>query len=379
MTSMRFMRILALFAVAAGAFAGVARALDFDDEDPEPVRIEVGWVLNYKIGTHAGCLPHHVVILGGTLPPGLALSQVDDHTALVSGVPTQEGEWNVWLAVKDCENRSAETLFTFDVSHRSYAILTPSLPAAVAGSPYEFKLQAGDHPTRFAEWKITSGSLPAGLSINPNDGVISGTPTATGASTFTVTVIGNGDDGNLRTDSKQFTLNVVTAIAVSSSVRAAEVGIPVRSSLSATGGTPPFTWTATGLPAGVTVSPNGTLAGVPRRPGSFAIAAHLVDAGGATKDANVTLVVKQRLAITAKSLPSAQSGRAYKAKVATRGGVAGFRWSLASGKLPRGLKLGASTGTIAGKAASAGTYRVTVRVRDSLGAASTKKLTLVVR
>src|SRR6478736_1176329 len=271
MTSMRFLRILAVLLVLGGAFAGVARALDFDDEDPEPVRIEVGWVLNYKIGTHAGCLPHHVVILGGTLPPGLALSQVDDHTALVSGVPTQEGEWNVWLAVKDCENRSAETLFTFDVSHRSYAILTPSLPAAVAGSPYEFKLQAGDHPTRFAEWKITSGSLPAGLSINPNDGVISGTPTATGASTFTVTVIGNGDDGNLRTDLKQFTLNVATAIAVSSSVRPAEVGIPVRSSLGATGGTPPYTWTATGLPAGVTVSSNGTLAGVPRQAGSFPI------------------------------------------------------------------------------------------------------------
>jgi hypothetical protein len=377
MTSMRFLRILAVLLVLGGAFAGVARALDFDDEDPEPVRIEVGWVLNYKIGTHAGCLPHHVVILGGTLPPGLALSQVDDHTALVSGVPTQEGEWNVWLAVKDCENRSAETLFTFDVSHRSYAILTSSLPAAVAGSPYEFKLQAGDHPTRFAEWKITSGSLPAGLSINPNDGVISGTPTATGASTFTVTVIGNGDDGNLRTDSKQFTLNVATAIAVkSSATRPGEVGIPMRSSLGATGGTPPYTWTATRLPAGVTLGSNGSLAGVPRQAGSFAIAAHLVDANGAAKDASVTLVVKQRLAITAKRLPSAHSGHAYRAKISTRGGVPAFRWS---GTVPRGLKLSATTGTITGKPAAAGTYRVKVRVRDALGAISTNTFALSVR
>jgi hypothetical protein len=377
--STRFLRIFALLLVLGGTFAGVARALDFDDDDPDPVRIEVGEILNYKIGTHAGCLPHRVVITGGTLPPGLTLTQVDDHTALVAGVPTDQGQWNVWMAVKDCENKSAEALFSFEISHRSYAILTQSLPAAVAGSPYEAKLVAGDHPTRFAEWKITAGSLPAGLSINPNDGVISGTPTATGASTFTVTVTGNGDDGNLRTDSKQFTINVATAIAVSSTVRPAEVGVPVRSSLAATGGTPPFTWTATGLPAGVSVASSGALTGVPRQAGSFPISAHLVDATGATKDASVTLVVKPRLAITAKRLPAARVGHAYKAKVATRGGVAGFRWSLASGKLPRGLKLGASTGTIAGKAAGGGSYRITVRVRDSLGASSTKKLVLSVR
>ena len=40
MTSMRFLRILAVLLVLGGAFAGVAKALDFDDEDPEPVRIE---------------------------------------------------------------------------------------------------------------------------------------------------------------------------------------------------------------------------------------------------------------------------------------------------------------------------------------------------
>ncbi len=375
----RFIRVVALLAVLAGAFAGVAHALDFDDDDPDPVRLEVGQILNYKIGTHAGCLPHHVVITGGTLPPGLKLTQVDDHTALVDGVPTEQGTWNVWLAVKDCENRSAEALFTFDVSHRTYGIKTTSLPPATAGSPYSAKLEAGDHPTRFADWKITSGSLPAGLSLSSTDGTLSGTPTTTGASTFTVTVTGNGDDGNLRTDSKQFTLNVTTAIAVSTSVRTAEVGIPVRSSLSATGGQPPYRWSATGLPPGVTVGADGVLSGVPTRAGSFALSAHLVDASGAAKDATVPLIVRPRLAIAARGLPSATAGRAYRVKIATRGGVAAFRWSLAKGPLPRGLKLAATTGTIAGKPASAGTFRITVRVRDALGAVATKQLLLQVR
>ena len=50
----RLILVVALFSVLAGAFAGVAHALDFDDDEPDPIRIEVGEILNYKIGTHAG-------------------------------------------------------------------------------------------------------------------------------------------------------------------------------------------------------------------------------------------------------------------------------------------------------------------------------------
>jgi hypothetical protein len=45
----------------------------------------------------------------------------------------------------------------------------------------------------------------------------------------------------------------------------------------------------------------------------------------------VRLVVRPRLAIASKVLPSAASGHAYNSKDAVRGGVAGLRWSIASG------------------------------------------------
>jgi hypothetical protein len=95
------------------------------------------------------------------------------------------------------------------------------------------------------------------------------------------------------------------------------------------------------------------------------------------KDTQVGLIVRQRLAITATSLPAASAGHVYRAKIASKGGVEGKRW--ASSALPRGLKLGATTGTITGTPASAGTFRVTVRVRDALGAVSSKTLVLRVR
>src|SRR3954470_8258986 len=116
----RFVRLLALGCVAAAAFAGVASALDFDDADPEPPHPEIGLVYHYEIGSHAGCLPHRYEILSGALPPGLKLSQLNNHTALVDGMATEAGNFGVWLAVRDCDNKSAEGFFNFEVWSRRW-------------------------------------------------------------------------------------------------------------------------------------------------------------------------------------------------------------------------------------------------------------------
>ena len=106
--------------------------------------------------------------------------------------------------------------------------------------------------------------------------------------------------------------------------------------------------------------------------------AHVADATGAERDVQVKLNIRQRLAIVAPGLKAAAVGRSYSSKIAVRGGVAGFRWSIAGGTLPAGLKLEAKIGTIAGVPRTSGTFRISVRVRDSLGAVSTKTLVLSV-
>jgi hypothetical protein len=370
---LRVIQIVALLAVLAGAYAGIARALDFDDEDPHPPRGEIGADYYYKIGAHAGCLPYHFVIDSGQLPPGLKLSDLDIKSGLVSGVPTQAGTWSAWLSLHDCDGKSAQTLFTFEVWPRSWGIKTESLPAAIAGSPYSTKLQAGDHPTTSVTWKVTTGSLPAGLTLS-TDGTISGTPTAAGASTFTITAESNDSDSIHRTDSKQFTLNVV-ALAATASRTAAEVGIRFRSTLVATGGQAPYTWSATaGAPPGLSIASNGAISGVPTRAGVYTLAAHLADASGASRDVQIRLVVRARLKIATSRLAAATAGHAYSAKIAVRGGVARFRWRITG--LPRGLTFSARTRIISGTPATSGTFRVKLRVRDALGAVSTKTVTL---
>lgn len=375
----RFIQVLTLVAVLAAAFAGIAYGLDFSDEDPKPTRGEVGMVYEYEIGTRAGCLPHRIEIQSGRLPPGTTLRWVnsqppDSTTFVVEGVMTEAGTFNAWLAVRDCDNKSAETLFTFEVWPRRFSIATSSLPAAALGASYSATLQTAGIDSN-TTWKITAGALPTGLTLS-KEGVISGTPTAGGSSTFTVQALGVAKDfSGTRVDTHQYTLNVVS-ISASASRTVGEVGRAFRSSLVASGGQAPYRYSLSGTaPAGLTVATDGTISGVPKRAGSYTLMAHVADATGAGRDVQVRIVVRARLAIASSRLPAATAGGAYHAKISTRGGVAPLRWT-ASG-LPRGLRM--TAGTISGQTAATGTFRVKVRVRDSLGVVSTKTLVLAVR
>jgi hypothetical protein len=372
----RFVQILLLLGILAGAYAGVARALDFDEEDPEPPHPEVGLIYHYEIGTHAGCLPHHLSIGQGQLPPGLQLTQLNDHTGLVSGVATEPGVFSAWIYLTDCATATAQTLFTFEVYVRRWGITTDSLPPAATGSPYSFKLDAKGIPSTVV-WEISSGALPAGLTL-AKDGTISGTPTGAGPSTFTVKGTATSTDPSApgtRIDSRQFTLNVAAQLSATLSRRVAEVGVPVRASLVATGGTAPYTWSLKSVvPAGLAFGSDGSISGVPKRAGAVTLTAHVVDANGSAKDVAVRLVVRPRLAIATKFLPTATAGHAYRANVKVRGGAGGLHWSVLGA--PAGLLIDAATGRLSGSPSVAGTYRFTVRVRDVLGAVSAKTFVL---
>jgi hypothetical protein len=374
--SFRILKVLLLLSILAGACAGVARALDFDDEDPEPPPAEVGLVYSYEIGTHAGCLPHRLVVAAGSLPPGLSIRRIDLDTHVVEGIATEPGIWTAWIHLLDCDNSSAETLFKFEVWVRRWGIATQSLAPAAVGSPYSAKLEGTGVPSTVA-WEVTSGALPAGLTL-ARDGTISGTPTGGGAATFTVKGTAQGTDpasAGTRIDSRQFTLNVTAQLSATLSRSVAEVGVPVRSSLVTTGGTAPYTWSLKSvLPAGLTLGSDGSISGVPKRTGAVTITAHVVDANGSAKDVAVRLVVRPRLAIATKFLPAATAGRAYRTMVKIRGGAGGLQWSARGA--PAGLRFNAATGRLSGSPRAAGTFRLTVRVRDVLGAVSTKTLVL---
>ena len=189
------------------------------------------------------------------LAPGLKVSNYSNLTGLVSGVPTEAGVFSAWIALKDICGNSAELLFTFEIWVRRWGIATDSLKPATVGAAYSSQLQ-DQGITSNVTYEVTSGSLPPGITLSPG-GLISGTPTAVGSSTFTVkgtAVSTNPSADGTRVDSKTYTLNV------SSRSWRVSTGQPRSVSTSVSVGDRwqgPYTWSA---------RPTGRALGGKRRP-----------------------------------------------------------------------------------------------------------------
>jgi putative Ig domain-containing protein len=366
----RFLFALLAAGVVAVIATATAAALRFNDDAYIWADGEVGTPYFKQINASAGCPPYKFRVLAGTLPDGLSLAS----DGKVTGTPQRLGQWNFWLELRGagCPNdKPAEREFSASVTRIKVTVQTNTLADAVRGAPYPTQnLQViGGTGTGYT-WS-TEGSLPAGLTLNAN-GTISGTPTANGVSIFTV----KATDSAGRSDTKQLSINVVDPLAAAASLSVAEVGVPFRTSVNLSGGTPEYTMTTAGLPPGLSVDPTGrAISGTPEAAGSFALQVSITDSRGLRATRTVTLKVVEHLAIATRSLRAASAGRAYTVRVRLTGGARPFKWTARG--LPRGLKLGAG-GVLTGSPAAAGTYRLQLRVRDVLGATSSRTLTLAV-
>jgi hypothetical protein len=89
-------------------------------------------------------------------------------------------------------------------------VTTSSLPSATVGSAYSATLTAAN-ASGPGTWSVSSGSLPAGLSLNPTTGVISGTPTQNGSNGFVVTYSEPGPPAQTATASLSITVAAAPA------------------------------------------------------------------------------------------------------------------------------------------------------------------------
>jgi hypothetical protein len=124
-----------------------------------------------------------------------------DVNGAISGTPTAPGGFSFQIEVTDSGN--VKTLQAFDITIVDpLMVTTSSLPAATLGTAYSASLSASGGRAPLS-WSVSAGSLPAGLSVS-SGGTISGTPTAPGTSTFTVTVT----DADNQTASRQLSIAV---------------------------------------------------------------------------------------------------------------------------------------------------------------------------
>jgi hypothetical protein len=216
------------------------------------------------IPTQGGVSPITLTAVG--MPPGLTL---DPSAGLISGTPTNAGNFPVTFYAQDAKQDKSSATLTLKVVLLPLTIATATLPSAQVGVPYQqYVTGSGGSQTGYS-WSV-QGSLPAGLHAMPNTGCsqcalqISGTPTASGSFPITVTLTDSLGDSS----SQALTLIVATAPppqVPSASLPLATIGSPFTYSFVANGGTQPYSWSlvGSGPDPGLLLSTNGTLSGTP--------------------------------------------------------------------------------------------------------------------
>ncbi|MEO6119712.1 MAG: putative Ig domain-containing protein, partial [Terriglobales bacterium] len=271
-------------------------------------------------------------------------------------------------------SQSAQRAFTLTVNPQPLQITTQTVPDTVVGSSYSQTLAASGGVAPFT-WTITAGSLPTGLSLS-TAGAITGTPSAAGTFVYSVQLA----DGSSQIATRQFT-TVVAPPSLSldtTSLQEGVVNLDYTSLLSASGGTPPYTWTVVvgTLPANLTLSTSGSITGIPTTIATTNLTIRVQDGASQTAQRAFTLTVNpEPLQITTPSLPDGPAGAPYSFTMARLGGVAPYTWSIAVGPLPPGINFSAA-GVFSGTPTTPGQYNIRIRLADSTGAAVTRDMVM---
>ena len=262
------------------------------------------------------------------------------------------------------------------------AVKTTALPVATAGTSYSAKLAASGGIAPYT-WSVTSGALPAGLTLVPTTGLIAGIPAAGSTASFTVQV---SDSENPSASASSATLSITVNTAPlminTASLPAATADVSYSAKLDVAGGIKPYTWSVTNgaLPAGLSLNPaTGVISGKPTAPGTAIFRVNVSDAENpsvsASQGLNITVTVAPLAITTVSVLPGLTPGMPYSVKLAADGGLTPYTWSITQGSLPAGLKLHAATGVISGTPTSGSGSTSTAEVSDAQNPPATASAT----
>ena len=179
-------------------------------------------------------------------------------------------------------------------------------------TPRTVTATGGNLPETFS---LASGSvLPAGLSISAA-GAITGKPTATGTTNFTVQVKDSSPTPQTVTANLSITVTPALSITTTTLVNGVQ-GAPYSASVSASGGVPSYTFslaTGSSLPAGLTINAAGLISGTPTAPGTTTFTVQATDASNPAQTATAVLsiTVASNLQITTSVLPNGVVGNSY--------------------------------------------------------------------
>jgi uncharacterized repeat protein (TIGR03803 family) len=278
---------------AAGYSATASRAITVAVDTSPPVitsGTSVSGVLNGAFSYTITAAHYPTSYFASGLPLGLT---VNVFTGVISGTALQYGVSYVTIGAINSFGAGSANL-TLTIPLPLPVITSGTLITAVEGTSYNYQIIASNFPTSYA-----AASLPAGLSMNPSTGLISGTPTAAGVFVATMSAI-----NSTGTTSAPLTFNVSAPLPYITSAATATgtYGAPFSYSIVAQNN--PTFFEAYVLPQGLFVNSNtGVISGTPMTTGSITVTLAAFNSYGSSTAALV-LILNPELApvITSSAL-----------------------------------------------------------------------------
>jgi len=344
---------------------------------------------NYILNADGGTSPYTWAVSPGyVLPTGMNLSS----DGVLSGTPSTVGSFGFNIVVTDAASRTYTAFYSLTVTPFAIGVgsgQSSLLPRGTLGTAYPSNvfLTTTGPTVGAATWSLVS-TLPAGLTLNPSTGQITGTPTASFSGTVTVRATDSTSQTITRALALQIALNPPAPLSITTSTFGTSFyGDTIAQPLSASGGLTPYTWTLESgtLPEGLSLisgdvlnssSTPGTtyLAGRALDPGIHNFVLRLTDAGLAT----VTRTFSYEISVVSSeytSLPIIGTtlivNTPYSQRLLGIGGTGTYDWTGSS--FPPVLAL-SPNGTISGTPISSGSSTGSVRLTDTNGLTSSRSL-----
>ena len=246
-----------------------------------------------------------------SLPQGLGLAP---ETGTISGTPTQPGTSSIIVQVKDSASPAQTAVLNLNIkitgSVTPVQITTSSLPRGQTGSTYSTTLAAIGGRSPYS-WSVTSGLLPAGLTLS-SSGQIGGGPTQSETSSFTVQV----KDSSLPAQTATANLSILVSTSVTpvqittSSLPDGQVNSNYSAILVASGGKTPYSWSITSglLPGNLSLgASSGQINGTPTQSGTSSFTVQVKDSSSLAQTASHVYAVVIAAAGTGTPITSCQS------------------------------------------------------------------------